>query len=55
MALRYLGLDGYQRSTDVVVGRSTHDCHYLAVVLATIRRMKYAGFPAHTQAGDEKT
>jgi hypothetical protein len=55
MALRYLGLDGYRRSTDVVVGRSTHDCHYLAVVLATTRRMVYGGFPSYTQAGDVKT
>lgn len=55
MALRYLGLDGYQRSIDVVVGRSTHDCHYLEAVLVTIRRMGRAGFPWHTQAGDVKT
>jgi hypothetical protein len=55
MVLRYLGLDGYRRSTDVVVGRSTHDCHYPAVTLATIRRMGYAGFPSHTQVGDVKT
>jgi hypothetical protein len=55
MALRYLGLDGYRKSTDVVVVGSTHDCHYLAVTLATKCMTKYVGFPSHTQAGDVMT
>jgi len=54
MVLRYLGLDGYQKSTDAVVGRSTHDCHYPVVALATIRRMGHVGFPSRTQVGDVK-
>lgn len=55
MALGYLGLDGYRRSTDVVVVRSTHDCHYLAVTLATKCMTRYVGFPSDTQAGDVMT
>jgi hypothetical protein len=55
MVLRYLGLDGYRKSTDVVVGRSTRDCHYPAVTLGTIRKMEHVGFPSHTQIGDVKT
>ena len=55
MALRYLGPDGYRRSTDVVVVHSTHDCHYPAVTLATECMMEHVGFPSHTQAGDVMT
>jgi hypothetical protein len=53
-ALRYLGPDGYRRSTDVVV-RSTHDCHYPEVTLATECMTGCVGFPSHTQAGDVMT
>lgn len=55
MVLRYLGPDGYWRSTDVDVVHSTHDCHYLAVNLATKCMTEYVGFPSNTQAGDVKT
>jgi hypothetical protein len=54
-ALRHLGPDGYWRSTDVVVVRSTHDCHYPAVTLAMKCMTEYVGFPSHTQAGDVMT
>lgn len=48
MALRYLGPDGYRRSTDVVV-RSTHDFRYPVVTLAAKCTTEYVGFPSHTQ------
>jgi hypothetical protein len=55
MALRYLGPDGYRKSTDVVVVRSTHDCHSPAATLAMKCMTEYVGFPPHTQADDVMT
>jgi hypothetical protein len=55
MALRYLGPDGYQNNTDVVVVRSTHDCRYPVVALAMRCTMGYVDFPSHTRAGVVKT